>query len=161
MANGDASQIPGQDGGGPPAGPPPGAGGPPGLPGGGPPGGVMAALQQQGGQSPGPTAPGPGDQGDALMKVKMAMEAITQAMPGLGAGTPAYTEAARFLARMGRHLPQGAPTAGVQKTFHKDMGRQMAKNWLMQQVMANQGGGGGPPGGDQGNPMPSTPMPGA
>ena len=158
MAIGDAGQIPGQDDGGAPGGPPgaaPGGGGPPGSPGGGPPGGVLAALQRAQ-QQPGPTMPGYGDQGDSLMKVKAAAEGLALALPGLGVGTPIYTEVARILSRLGKHLPQGAPTIGVQKTFHQDLGRRMQKNWLLQQVMANQGADGG-----QQQPVPQTPMPGA
>lgn len=159
MANG---QIPGQDeDAAPPGGAPmgggggPGGGGPP-APGGGGAGGILAALQRSRNQ-PQPTAPGPGDQGDALMKVKQAMEMLHAALPALS-GTPIYVQITKFLGHADKAVPQGAPAAGVQQTFHKDIGRQMAKNWLMQQVAQNQGGAGGQQGAGA---MPSTPLPGA
>lgn len=156
MANG---QIPGQDddaaagsaAGGPPSG---GGGGAPGP--GTQPGGVLSALMRDRNQ-PQPTAPGQGDQGDALMKVKQAMEMLHAAMPSL-VGTPIYRQITRFLGQADKAVPQGAPVAGVQQTFHKDMGRQMARNWLMQQVAQNQAQGSGPQGA---GPMPQTPLPGA
>lgn len=158
MANGDPSQMPDEGGGAPPGGPP-GAGGPPGMPGGGPPGmpgrgggGVLAALQQAQ-QTPQPTSPGQGDMGDALMKVKSAMEMLQAALPGL-TGTQHYSQVAHMLSRLSKITPQGAPTAGVQQTMHKDLGRNMAKNWLLQQVMQNQGP-------QQQQPMPQMPLPGA
>jgi hypothetical protein len=123
---------------------------------------VLAALQRQQ-QTPQPTTPGAGDQGDSLMMVKQAMEMLQQALNGLGAGTPAYRAAVRSLGLLNQHLPQGAPTAGVQQTFQKDIARRLAKNWLLQQVNANQqaGGGAGGGGGQGGQPMPATPLPGA
>lgn len=131
-----------------------GGGGPP-MPGGGGGGGILAALQRARGQ-PQPTAPGQGDQGDALMKVKQAMEMLHAAMPAL-VGTPIYRQITRFLGAADKAVPQGNPAAGVQQTFYKDLGRQMAKNWLMQQVAQNQGAGG-----QQGaGAMPTTPLPGA
>lgn len=147
--------------GGPPAGPPgpQGAGGP-----------VLAALARQRGQAQ-PTAPGMGNEADALMQLKTAVDMITAALPGLAAGSKPHTQAVNALRQLSRILPQGAPTAGVQQTQVMDLLRGIMRNALMQRIMANRGGAQAPPGGaDAGAPvgpneaqapMPSTPLPGA
>lgn len=143
---------------GPPAGPPagPGAaaggGGPP--PGGGP---VLAALTQQR-QGPQPSAPGPGDQADAMMKVKSGLEMIQAALPGLGVGTPLHTAILKAMQQIGKHLAQGSPTAGVQSTMLQDLLRRTMQSGLMQKV-AGQRAQGGREGGQA--PMPSPPLPGS
>lgn len=80
------------------------------------------------------------------------------ALPGLGVGTPVHTAALRAAQQLSRHIGQGSPTAGVQKTMLGDMLQGTVRNALLQKLMGQQGGGGGP---GQQAAMPSTPMPGA
>ena len=148
----------------PPGGPP---AGPPGPQGGGP---ILAALARRR-QGPQPSAPGMGNQADALMQLKTAVDMITAALPGLDAGSKPHTQAVNALRQLSRILPQGAPTAGVQQTQLQDLLRNTIRNAIMQRLIGNQGGAQAPPGaGDTGAgpagptdtaPMPSTPLPGA
>ena len=152
MAIGDASAPPdpADGGGGPPQG---GAGGPPG---GIMPGGVFGALSRAQ-QQPGPTAPGPGDQADAMMQLKLALDLLAKAVPGL-VGTPAMAPVTRALNQLSRHVPQGSPTAGVQMTMMRDLMQSARRNPIQQklaQMAQAQGGAGGQ------QPMPTTPQPGA
>ena len=98
------------------------------------------------------------------MMLKQASEYITAALQNLEQNSPPHKDALRALTALTRHMPQGAPTAGVQQTQISDMLRNTARNALLQQIMrgrAGQGGGpGGPPGPPQA-PQPSTPLPGA
>lgn len=131
--------------------------------GGGPPGGggpdlAMIAKSRQGPQQ---SAPGPGDQSASMNKLLMAVQQMQQAMHGLAPGTPLWTAVNRALGQIGRHLPQGAPTVGVQKTGVMDLLRQIGQSGFLQQIMQGGGGGGGPPGGGQQPPMPSMPLPGS
>jgi len=155
----------------------PGAGGAPGgagetpaPPGGGP---ILAALARRGMQPPVST-PGPGNMAQGLIKLKMAVDMIHEALPMLEAGSQPHKDAVQALTRITRHLPQGAPTAGVQQTQLGDMLRNTVRNALLQRIMASRGGQqGGAPGGGGGGAQagaepqmpgaaaPSTPLPGA
>jgi hypothetical protein len=158
-----------------PGGPDPGDAGPPGAAGpapppamqGPPPGGpVMAALARRS-QQPQPSAPGAGNFAGGLMMVKNAVDMLQQALPSLPAGSQQHKDVLRSLQTLSRHLPQGAPTAGVQQTQLGDMLRNTVRNALMQRIMSQRGGAGTPggpgpsaPGAPQ-PPPPSTPLPGA
>lgn len=142
--------------------PPPGPGGPaasgpPGAnasppPGGGP---MLAALtQQQQGQPQ--SAPGPGANADSLNKVFGAVKMLEAALAGLGAGSPPYKDTLKAIQSLTKHLPQGSPTAGVQKTMFSDMLQGTVKNALLQKLASN---GQGQPG--QQAPNPSMPQPGS
>jgi hypothetical protein len=113
-----------------------------------------------------------------LMMLKQAVDMIHSALPSLEAGSQPHKDAVNALSRLTRHLPQGAPTAGVQQTQLGDMMRQTARNALLQKLMLAQqqggskgaGGGEGGQGGGTGpnpsgtptsTPNPSTPIPGA
>lgn len=132
------------------------AGGPPAA-GGGAASPVLAALARARGTAQ-PTAPGMGTQASSLMQVKQAVDMLQTALPGLGAGSEAHTAVLNALRQLSRHIPQGAPTAGVQQTQLQDMLRNTVRNALLQRIMAQSGGGGG---GGQAPMTPSTPLPGA
>ena len=107
------------------------------------------------------------------MMLKQAVDMIHQALPSLEAGSQPHKDAVNALSRLTRHLPQGAPTAGVQQTQLGDMLRNTQRNALLQKLMLSQQGGGQPQGGQGGGtgaapsgapsatPNPSTPIPGA
>ena len=146
---------------------PPGAAGPappPGPPQGG--GGILAALSRRQ-QQPSVSAPGPGNFASGLMMLKNAVDMLQNALPSLPAGSQQHKDVLKSLTTLSRHLPQGAPTAGVQQTQLGDMLRNTIRNALMQRIMSQRGGGGTPggpgptaPGAPQ-PPPPSTPLPGA
>ena len=145
----------------------PGPQGPPGGPPGAPPGGgpVLAALANRR-QGPQVTAPGPGDMANSMNMLTNAIAMIQQALPGLPAGGPIHKDVVRAISSLSRHLPQGAPTVGVQQTQLQDLLRNLMKNALLSRIMQQQKGGpggeGAPEGGPGGPPpMPSTPLPGA
>lgn len=145
---------------GPPATPQQGAGGA-GMPQGGGP--LLASLagRQRGSRV---TAPGQGDMASSLNMLTTAIGMIQQALPGLQLGTPVQQDALKALQRLSKHVPQGAPTVGVQRTHLEDLLRNIVKNALLQRIMGQrqqQGGAGQPPGAMQQAPMPSTPLPGA
>ena len=158
----------GGDEGPPPAAPagPPGGGAPPGNPmqGGGP---VLAALANRQ-RGPQVSAPGPGDSANSMTMVLQAVSILSQALPGLQAGTPIQQDVLRATQRFSKHVQQGQPTAGVQKTSLMDQIAALAKNAILQMIMSQRGQGGaggggqaGPPGAMAQAPMPSTPLPGA
>ena len=168
MANGDdADALPGTPD-------DQGQGGPPGVAPGGPPGGspppmgggpVLAALARRGAGPP-VSAPGPGNMAQGLMMLKQASDILTAALPNLDPGSPPHKDALRSLTTLSRHLPQGAPTAGVQQTQIGDMLRNTVRNALLQKIMQQRGGQGGGQGGPSPGmppqaPQPSTPLPGA
>jgi len=109
--------------------------------------------------------------------LKQAVELIHTALPNLEPGSQPHKDAVKALTSITRHLPQGAPTAGVQQTQLGDMLRNTVRNALLQRIMAQrggqQGGGGGGAGGGGGGAQagaepqlptaaaPSTPLPGA
>lgn len=98
--------------------------------------------------------------------MSMLMQAIglmQQAIGGLQPGTPIHQDALRALQRLSRHVPQGAPAAGVQRTQLEDLLRNVVKNVMLQKIMGqrNQQGAPGGGGAQQQAPMPSTPLPGA
>lgn len=139
------------------AGPPDAGGGPPQGQG----GGVLAALQRSQ-QGPQPSAPGPGNQADAMMKIQTALSMIEQALPGLDKSSRLYQLASRTLSGLSRHLPQGGTTDGVQMTQLGDLGRGIARNALLKMILSqHQGGRGGEVSGAPQPPQPSTPLPGA
>lgn len=119
---------------------------------------MIAALARQS-QGPQTSAPGPGNQADAMNKLLQAIQLIQQAAIGLQPGTPLWKEANRAAGTLGKHLPQGTPTAGVQLTGMRDLLRQIMQNSFLPQIMKQMQGAGGP--GPQQPPMPSTPLPGS
>jgi len=147
---------------GPPAGDPTNAA----PPGGGP---MLAALSQQR-NMPQVSAPGPGNQADAMMKVKSGVDLITQALPSLGAGTPLYNAALKALRDLSKHLAQGGPTAGVQQTQLQDLLRGTIQRALFSKIMGQRAAQGqeqnpnqpaGPSPQMAQAPMPSMALPGA
>jgi hypothetical protein len=96
-----------------------------------------------------------GTQAQALMTIKQAVDMLQQALPGLGTGGEIHGAVLNAIRQLARHVPQGAPTAGVQQTQLQDMLRNTMRNALMQRIMQQQGAGG------SGGPSPSTPIPGA
>jgi hypothetical protein len=104
-----------------------------------------------------------------LMMLKQAVDMIHSALPNLDAGSQPHKDAVKALTSITRHLPQGAPTAGVQQTQIGDMLRNTLRNALLQKLMQqrSQPGAkpdGGPQSGTPGmptQPAPSLPLPGA
>ena len=97
-------------------------------------------------------------------KLLQAVKLIQQAALDLQPGSPLHKDALNAAQRMSRHLPQGAPTAGVQLTGMKDLLKQIMQGSFLANIMGQRGGQGGPPGGAAGGgqaPMPSMPLPGA
>jgi hypothetical protein len=116
---------------------------------------MLAALTRNQ-QGPQQSAPGMGAQADALNKVFGAVKMLEAALAGLGAGSPPYKDTLKAITSLTKHIPQGSPTAGVQKTMFSDMLQGTIKNALLQKLAS---GGQGQPG--QQAPNPSMPMPGA
>src|SRR3974390_1812122 len=153
-------------GGGMPSGPGPSPQ-PPTPPGGGGP--ILNALARRQ-QGPQVSAPGPGDQSNALTFVLNAIGMLNQALPSLPPGSPQQKDVLRAIQSLSRHAPQGAPAAGVQQTQLQDLLKNVVKNALLGRIMNQQGGqqkpGAGPspqspfPGAAATAPMPSTPLPG-
>lgn len=146
------------------AGAPPGASGPPGAGGPPQPGGMLAAMARNQ-QGPQISAPGPGDQAQAMALVTQAINILKQAGMGLPPGNKLHTDIYNTINRLSRHMGGAADLgagAGVQKTMLGDQLRQTVKNMMLQriqQMMGAKGGQGGGPGGPA--PMPSTPLPGS
>jgi hypothetical protein len=121
-------------------------------------------------QNPQVSAPGPGNTANSMNQLLMAIQAIQQAVQGLQPGTPLHRDALKAATSLSRHLPQGAPTAGVQLTGMRDLMQQIMRSPFMAQIMQQLSGGGGGRGGQPGGPagaqpnmapMPSMPLPGA
>ena len=124
---------------------------------------MMAALTRNS-QNPQISAPGPGNNANAMNQMLSALQQIQMALPGLPQGSPLHKDALDAAKRLSRHLPQGAPTAGVQMTGMRDLMQQIMRSPFMAQIMQQLKGGGGA-GGAAGPapqaPMPSMPLPGA
>lgn len=108
------------------------------------------------------SAPGPGNQADAMNKVIQAINLLKLAGLGLQPGDKLHTDVYNTINRLSRHLggvAGMAPAAGVQKTMLGDQMRDTVKNMLLSRILGGQGQG-GPGGGQGGPPMPSTPLPG-
>jgi hypothetical protein len=109
---------------------------------------------------------------NAMTQITTAIGMIQQALGGLQAGTPIHKDALRAVQSLSRHLNQGQPTVGVQRTQLQDMLQSVARNALLSSIMGQQKqardpgapAGAMPPGmagGMNPAPMPSTPLPGA
>ena len=156
----------------PETGPPPDAeqGGPPGGgegPGGPPPGGgpILASIARQQ-MGPQPTAPGPGNMAQGISLLNQAHGFLAQAVAMFPPGSPQSKDVLDAMKRLGRHMSQTAPTAGVQMTQMGDMMRGITRNAVLQNIMQRLGQGGsqgGPPQamGGGGAPPPSAPLPGS
>jgi hypothetical protein len=148
-------------------GPPPAAARPPGPPQGGGP--ILASLANRQ-RGPQVSAPGPGDNASSISLVQHAIGLLSKALPGLQPGTPIQQDVLKATQRLSKHVSQGAPSAGLQRTQLMDMLGSLAKNFILQNIMgqqSQQGGGAAPgPGAGAGGggaqpPMPSTPLPGS
>lgn len=105
------------------------------------------------------SAPGPGNQADAMNKIMLAVNILKQAGMGLLPGDKLHAEVYKTIERLSKHLGGAGtmgPAAGMQKTMLGDQLRDTIKNQLLARIMGQQGGGA--PGGSP--PMPSTPLPG-
>ena len=154
------SALPPQDAG-------PGAGGGGGGPQGPPPGGgpILAMLGRQQ-TSPPVTAPGPGNMAHGMMLMTQSHGLLSQAMQNFPPNSPQWKDIHRSLGLLAKHMAQEAPGAGAQQTNLLGLIQNVAKNALLQKIMAQKGPGGGPgggppPGGGGDVPSPSTPLPGA
>lgn len=103
-----------------------------------------------------------------MNKVLQALQMIQQAQVGLQPGTPLHKDVVDAVRKLSRHLPQGAPTQGVQLTGMRDLLRSIGQNSFLQNIMqqlsggrgqGSQGGSAGPQ--PQMAPSPSMPLPGA
>jgi hypothetical protein len=110
------------------------------------------------------SAPGPGDQASSMTMLQEAMARMNRALPGL-MGHPAYQDVLRALQRINRHLPQGSPTLGVQRTNLQDLLQGLVKSAMLSKIAGQQrpqpGASPDQPAGPAPAPMPSTPMPGS
>lgn len=77
-----------------------------------------------------------------MMSVKAAVDLITAALPGLGAGSPLYTAALNALRQLSRHLAGGAPAAGAQATMIKDLLNRTSQNAMLQKIMSQRAAAG-------------------
>ena len=100
--------------------------------------------------------------------IQQAVGMLQQALPGLQTGTPLHQDVLKGITRLSKHIPAGAPGAGVQQTQLQDLLKNVIKNAVLSRIMGNQsrnhpGGPAEAPGGGGGQqaPMPSTPLPGA
>lgn len=116
----------------------------------------MIAQSRQGAQ---PSAPGAGDSAGSMNKLIQAVQMIQQAAMGLPPGSPLHRDALKAATSLSRHLPQGAPTAGVQLTGIRDLLQQVMKSGFLQNIMQQRGGGAGGAGGGAAGPAPQAPMP--
>lgn len=91
--------------------------------------------------------------------MQQAIAMLQDALQGMPPGSQPHKDVLNALNRLSRHMPQQAPTAGVQQTQLADMLRSTVKNALLQRIAS--GGKGGPGGGQPPAPTPSTPLPGA
>jgi hypothetical protein len=103
-----------------------------------------------------------------MMLVTQAHGMLTQALQMFPANSPQWKDIHGSLGRLGRHMAQSAPEAGVQQTGLQDLLRNVIKNALLQRIMSSRsqsggggGGGGGQPGGEPGSSVPGVPAPAA
>jgi hypothetical protein len=112
------------------------------------------------------SAPGPGNQADALNQIILAINILKQAGMGLTPGDKLHSDVYNTIQRLSKHLGGAGglgPAVGVQKTMLGDQMKRTIQNQLLSRVQAMISGKGGPgqaqPGGPP--PMPSTPLPGS
>ena len=108
------------------------------------------------------SAPGPGNQADAMNKIIQAINLLKVAGLGLQPGDKLHTDVFNTINRLSRHLGGAAslgPAAGIQKTMLGDQMRDTVKNMLLSRIMGQKGQQ--PPAAPADAPMPSTPLPGS
>jgi len=124
-------------------------------------GGALPFLQQ----GPQPSAPGPGDQANSMNLISTAIGLLQKAQAGFPPGSPQHKDVVRAVQSLSRHMAQGQPAAGVQRTQIMDLLQQLSRSPLLAKIMqgmsGNQGGDQGGPAPPSPAPMPSTPLPGA
>lgn len=107
------------------------------------------------------SAPGPGNQADAMNKIIQAINLLKIAGQGLPPGDKVHNDVYKAIQSLSRHMGGGAglgPAAGIQKTMIGDQLRDTVKNMLLSRIMGAKGQQ--VPGAPPDAPMPSTPQPG-
>jgi len=108
------------------------------------------------------SAPGLGNQADAMNKVVQAINLLKMAGLGLPPGDKMHSDIYKTIDRLSKHVGgAGAmgPMAGVQKTMIGDQMRDTIKQQLLARLLGQRGQS--PPGAPPDAPMPSTPLPGS
>lgn len=107
------------------------------------------------------SAPGPGNQADAMNKIIQAINLLKVAGQGLQPGDKMHNDVYKAVQTLSRHVGGAAglgPAAGIQKTMIGDQLRDTIKNQLLARIMGSKGQQ--VPGAPADAPMPSTPLPG-
>lgn len=100
-----------------------------------------------------------------MTQIQNALGLLQAAQSSLQAGSPVHRDVVRAVSSLSRHMAQGQPAVGVQRTQLQDLLQNLVRNAMLSRIMQQQQGGQGQ--GDQGGqggptpPMPSTPLPGA
>lgn len=115
---------------------------------------LAALIRSQ--QSAQPSAPGPGNAAGSLTKLSGSISMLQEALNGFQPGTPPHKDVLKAIQILSKHMVQGSPAAGVQKTMFSDMLQGTVRNAMLQKLASQ---GQGQPG--QQAQAPATPMPGA
>jgi hypothetical protein len=122
--------------------------------------GMMAYARSR--MGPQVSAPGPGNQADAINKIIQAINLLKVAGLGLQPGDKLHGDVFKTIGTLSRHIGGAAgigPAAGIQKTMLGDQMRDTVKNMLLSRIMGQKGTQ--KPGVPPDAPMPSTPLPGS
>lgn len=120
------------------------------------PGAPPAAPPGPPGGTGGATAPGPmmGNQAQGMAAVKVAMEALQKALPGIPMGSELHNEVLTALSKIGKHMQH--PGGGGQDVIQQlvGMAREQHADPAKEQALAGMMGGGAPPPPGAGAPPP-------
>jgi len=102
----------------------------------------------------------PGQSANSMSQVRMALDMLQKALPGLPMGSDPHKAVLSFIQSVSKSIPPSAEIPGVQQTGMRDLQQQAQQSAMMQQLMRSMGGGAGGnvPGGGASSPPPGAPM---
>jgi hypothetical protein len=100
----------------------------------------------------------PGNNAAAVAKVLEAIKILQLALPDLPPGTPVHKAVLGAISGISKHAQPANAQPGIQKTTHRELGREAQQQAPMQALMRmlSQGPGGGAPPGGAAAPAPAT-----
>lgn len=85
----------------------------------------------------------PGQSAHSMSQVRLAIDMLQKALPGLPMGSDPHKTVLSFIQSISKSIPPSAEIPGVQQTGLKDMQQQAQQSAMMQAIMRSMGGSAG------------------